>query len=82
VLVPRNISIFIAPFLPVVNCDCGGVFNRLVYISPPTFGRRIQFLILLDLDPGVFIPAGDASLLKAGGASLLDFVIPRLSNVG
>ena len=81
-LVPRNISIFGASFLSVVNCDCGGVFNRLMYISPPTFGSRIQFLILLDRDPGVFIPAGDASLLKAGGASLLDFVVARLSNVG
>ena len=45
-LAPRNISIFVAPFLGVVDCD-----------------------------PGVFIPASDASLLKAGVVSLFDFEV-------
>ena len=44
---PKNISNFIAPFLSVVNCDCG-----------------FLILSLLDLPPGVFIPAGDASSMK------------------
>ena len=41
-----------------------GVYNRLIYISLQLSEAESKFLILQDLPPGVFIPAGDASSMK------------------
>jgi len=69
VLVPRNISIFIAPFLSVVNC---GEFITDSSIFPLQLSEaESEVKILLDLDPGVLIPASDASLLKELHLSLI-----------
>ena len=61
----RNISNFI-------NCTISfccelrlwGVYNRLIYISLQLSEAESKFLILQDVPPGVFIPAGDASSMK------------------
>jgi hypothetical protein len=60
-----------------------GGFPTLSYVfSFQLSEEETIFLILLHLAAHVFILASDASLLKAGVASLFDFVVPGLSNVG
>ena len=61
---PRNISNFIAPFLSVVNCDCGEFITDSSIFPLQLSEAESEFWKLLNLPPGVFIPAGDASSMK------------------
>ena len=47
-----------------MNCDCGEFITDSSVFPLQLSEAESEFLILLDLPPGVFIPAGDASSIK------------------